>query len=340
MRTVDGSQGEGGGQVLRTTLALSLLTGEPVKLENIRAGRPRPGLRRQHLAAVWLAARVGDALVEGAELGSQQLVFRPKGVNPGQFRMSIGTAGSTTLVLQTVLPALLLAKGPTTLVLEGGTHNPLAPPYEFLAECFLPLVNRMGPRVEVRLERSGFFPAGGGRITASVQPAERLAPLHLLEGGPVRRMGARAMVAGLSPDIAWRELEVLERRLGWTLPQLHVEQRPTGEGPGNALIATIERERLTEVFTAIGQKGRPAEAVGDEVATEVWAYLDSGVPVGPHLADQLLIPMALAGAGAYRTVPLTLHARTQIGLLEELTSARFKVHEADGRVEVSVAARA
>jgi len=340
MRTVDGSQGEGGGQVLRTTLALSLLTGEPVTLVHIRAGRARPGLMRQHLAAVQLASRVGDAEVEGAAPGSQRLVFRPRGVTPGDYEMSVGTAGSATLVLQTVLPALLVARGPTTLVLEGGTHNPLAPPFDFLAESFLPLVNRMGPRVEARLERWGFYPAGGGRMVVRVRPAERVAPLELLDGGPVRRVGARAVVAGLSADIARRELAVLERRLGWTSDTLHVEQRPASEGPGNVLLATIQREQVTEVATGFGEKGRSAEAVAEEVASEVSAYLEAGVPVGAHLADQLLIPMAMAGAGAFRTLPLSLHARTQVQLLEQLTGARFTVRQLAGRTEVSVAARA
>ena len=340
MRTVDGSQGEGGGQVLRTTLALSLLSGEAVTLENIRARRARPGLMRQHLAAVQLAARVGDAEVEGAAQGSRRLVFRPRTVATGRFEMSVATAGSATLVLQTVLPALLVAKGPTTLVLEGGTHNPLAPPYDFLAESFLPLVNRMGPTVEARLERWGFYPAGGGRMVVSIRPAERLAPLELLDTGPVKRVGARAVVAGLPPDIARRELAALARRLGWAPERLRIEERPAAEGPGNVLIASLEREQVTEVVTGFGEKGRSAEAVAEAVATEVEAYLQAGVPVGTHLADQLLIPMALAGAGAFRTLPLSLHARTQVRLLEELTAARFEVREAAGITEVSVAARA
>src|SRR6267142_5916698 len=190
MRVIDGARGEGGGQVLRTSLALSLLTGEPLKIVNIRAGRKRPGLLRQHLCALKLAAEVGHAEVEGAETGSREVVFRPREVAPSHYEISVGTAGSTSLVLQTVLPALLTAKGPTSLVLEGGTHNPLAPPYDFLVRAFLPLINRMGPVIEVQLDRPGFYPAGGGRMRVSIQPTTRLQPLELRERGNVLSQSA------------------------------------------------------------------------------------------------------------------------------------------------------
>jgi RNA 3'-terminal phosphate cyclase (ATP) len=161
MLTIDGSQSEGGGQVLRSSLALSLVTGRPFAIENIRAGRKKPGLLRQHLTAVLAAAEVSAAEVEGAALASRRLLFRPGRVRAGDYAFRVGTAGSATLVLQTVLPALLLAEGESTLTLEGGTHNPMAPPVDFLENAYLPLVNRLGPRVKVQLVRPGFYPAGG-----------------------------------------------------------------------------------------------------------------------------------------------------------------------------------
>ena len=164
MITIDGSAGEGGGQILRSSLALSLVTGQPFRMERIRAKRQKPGLLRQHLTAVEAAKAVGCAEVSGETLGSQTLDFRPGPVTPGNYRFAVGTAGSATLVLQTVLPALLTASDPSTLTLEGGTHNPLAPSFDFLDRCFMPLIHRMGPSVELELKRPGFFPAGGGRF--------------------------------------------------------------------------------------------------------------------------------------------------------------------------------
>jgi RNA 3'-terminal phosphate cyclase (ATP) len=184
---IDGSAGEGGGQILRSALALALATGRPFEITNIRAGRKKPGLLRQHLTAVTAAAAVSGTQAPGARLGAGELRFTPGAIAPGEYRFAVGTAGSTTLVLQTVLPPLLVARGPSTLILEGGTHNPYAPPFDFLAKAFLPLVARMGPRVEAVLERPGFYPAGGGCIRVRVEPAPRLERLDLLERGEIHR---------------------------------------------------------------------------------------------------------------------------------------------------------
>ena len=205
MLTIDGSQGEGGGQVLRSALALSLVTGRPFAIENIRAGRKKPGLLRQHLTAVLAAAEVGRAEVEGATMGSRHLVFRPSGVRSGNYAFRVGTAGSATLVLQTVLPALLLAEGESNLTLEGGTHNPFAPPVDFLVNAYLPLVNRLGPRVEVRLIRPGFYPAGGGEFTVRVQPARQLGRLALVDRGQIVARRVRVLLGHLPRHIAERE---------------------------------------------------------------------------------------------------------------------------------------
>ncbi len=191
---IDGSQGEGGGQVVRTSLALSLITGQAVEITRIRAGRKRPGLGRQHLTGAQAAARIGAAHAEGLALGSQHITFSPQAVLPGTYHFAVGTAGSASLVLQTVLPPLLLAEEPSTLVLEGGTHNSKAPPFDFLQKAFLPLVGRMGPRVSVELERRGFYPRGGGRFIAHVEPASALEPFDLLERGTVRKRHATALV--------------------------------------------------------------------------------------------------------------------------------------------------
>ena len=322
--------------MLRTSLALSLLSGEPLKIVNIRAGRRRPGMMRQHLCAVKLAAEVGDAELEGADAGSRELTFKPRALKAGDYHCSVGTAGSATLVLQTVLPALLLAKGRSTLILEGGTHNPLAPPFDFLARAFLPLLGRMGARVEATLERHGFYPAGGGRMRVVIEPGA-LQPLRLLERGSVKACSATALLAALPAAIAHRELLELKQKLGWSLEQMQIVEVDRAFGPGNVLSAVIESEHVTEVFTGFGEKGVRAEQVAESVALMVQEYLAAGVPVGPQLADQLLLPLALAKGGAFRTLPLTLHSRTQLELLRELHGTEFRVTEEGSCVEVSVA---
>lgn len=333
---IDGSQGEGGGQVLRTALALSLTTRRPVEITRIRAGRQKPGLMRQHLTAVQAAAAVGSAHVKGAEIGSRELRFEPGPIRAGEFAFSVGTAGSTTLVLQTILPALLTAGSPSTVRLRGGTHNPMVPPFDFLERAFLPLLGRMGAAVDAVLVQPGFYPAGGGECIVTVAPAARLRPLVLLERGEVKRRAARAVVSRLSREIAARELAVVSRLLGWEADKLEAVSVDSA-GPGNVVTLEIESEGLTEVFTGFGEKGTSAEAVAEKVAREARDYLASAVPVGEHLADQLLLPMALAGLGAFRTKPLSRHAATNIEVIRAFLPVAIDV-EADekGRCVVRV----
>lgn len=336
MIQVDGSRGEGGGQVLRTSLALSLVTGAAFRMVNIRAGRSRPGLLRQHLTAVEAAAAVGQAEVEGAALGSQELVFRPRGLVAGAYRFAVGTAGSATLVLQTVLPALLGASGPSTLELEGGTHNSAAPPFDFLERAYLPLVGRMGPRVAAVLERPGFYPAGGGRMRVQVEPAS-LRPLWLPERGAVRQQQAVARVANLPRNVAWREVQEVGRLMGWGQERLRVEEVKGSAGPGNVLVLEVESEQVTEVFTGFGEKGVRAEAVAEGVCAQARAYLEAGVPVGEHLCDQLLLLLALARGGGFRTLPLDGHAQTQLETFKHFLDVRVSVAEVSEQVrEVEV----
>jgi RNA 3'-terminal phosphate cyclase (ATP) len=315
MLTIDGSQGEGGGQVLRSSLTLSLVTGTPFRIERVRAGRQKPGLQRQHLTAVRAAAQVGNADVRGAELHSTELTFVPGAVTPGDYHFAIGTAGSATLVLQTVLPALLRAAGPSHLTLEGGTHNPHAPPFDFLAETFTPVVTRMGPKIETRLVRPGFYPVGGGEFQVTIAPGDRWQTIDLLERGKLLRRRARAVVARLPRSIAERELRVIETELGWGSSELVVEETTEARGPGNVVLIELESEQVTEVLAGFGSRGVPAEAVARDAVEQARRYLRSPAPVGEHLADQLLIPFALAGGGAFRAVGLARHATTNINVI-------------------------
>ena len=337
MLVIDGAAGEGGGQILRTALGLSLATGTPFTIEHIRGGRREPGLLRQHLTAIEAAARVGAAEVVGVAIGSQALVFRPGRVQPGHYTFAVGTAGSATLVLQTVLPALVTARGESTLELEGGTHNPWAPPYDFLERAFLPLLGRMGPRVTPVLERRGFYPAGGGRFTVGIEPVERLTRLDLPARGELRAVVARAIVSSLPASIGERELVVLRDRLGLERGATRVVQDRTSPGPGNVIMVDVEAEHATEVFTGFGERRIRAEAVAERVANEVKRHLGAEVPVGEHLADQLLVPLALAGGGSFVTLPLTSHAQTNIDIVRRFLDLTFAVEPVGhGAVRVAV----
>jgi RNA 3'-terminal phosphate cyclase (ATP) len=320
MITIDGSQGEGGGQVLRTSLALSLVTGQPMQITNIRAGRKTPGLLRQHLTAVRAAAEVSGATVSGDEIGSRDLVFEPGAVRPGEYQFAVGTAGSATLVLQTVLPVLMTASRRSSLALKGGTHNPWAPPFDFLEKALLPLLARMGPQISVQLVRPGFYPAGGGEFTVDIQPAAHLAPLELTERGEIVSRTARALVARLAASIGERELSVIGHKLGWPREALAVEQIENSMGPGNVLMLQVECRHVTEVFTGFGQLNVRSETVANKAVDEVRRWLAAGVPVGEHLADQLLVPMALAG-GRFRTVRPSRHTETNLAVIGQFVGA-------------------
>ena len=328
MITIDGSMGEGGGQLLRSSLTLSLLTQVPFRITNIRARRARPGLMRQHLTSVNAATAIGDADVVGARIGSTDLTFRPKAIRGGDYAFAIDGAGSTTLVLQTILlPLLLGAAERSRIVLEGGTHNPMAPPLDFLALAFLPLLLRMGARATTEFERYGFYPAGGGRFVATVDPfprGQKLARLELLERGETLERSATAVVAEVPPSVALRELDTFARALGWDLASCKPRVVRECRGPGNVLLAIVRSEHVTEVFAGFGERGVRAESVAESLSREVLRYLEAGVPVGEHLADQLLLPMALGSGGTFRTLALTEHARTQMDLLR--TFVGISVH--------------
>lgn len=316
--------------MVRTALALSLVTGRPFRMENIRAGRRPPGLRPQHLVAVSAAATIGAARVEGAVIGSKDLVFQPAQVEPGDYHFAIGTAGSTMLVLQTLLPALMLARAPSTLTLEGGTHNPLAPTFEFIAHAFMPLINRMGPQVDMRLESAGFYPRGGGRVIASISPAQMCA-LALPERGKVQAQRASASVARLPRHIADRELSAISRALDIPATSLSLRELPGAWGPGNVLTLEIEAEHVTEVFAGIGERGVPAEAVAEGVVHAARRYLAANVPVGEHLADQLLVPCALArGRSFFRTLAPTQHTRTNSDVVRAFLPAAIGISSEGG----------
>lgn len=316
MLTIDGSMGEGGGQILRSALALSLCLERPFRIVAIRARRPQPGLRPQHLAAVRAAAKLCDARVDGAALGARELTFIPGKVRAGAYHFDIGTAGSTSLVLHTVLPALVTADRPSELVLEGGTHNPRAPTFDHVSRAYLPQIERLGPRVDAELERAGFEPVGGGRVRVRVQPVARLEPLRVLERGAVKKLEAEILSSRLPRHVAERESAALVAGLGLSSAAIRVRMPQDAAGPGNVVTVFAVCERLTEVFASFGRRRVPAERVARGAVAAVRRYLAADAPVGVFLADQLVLPLALAGAGCYVTLPPSGHTLTNIRVVQ------------------------
>ena len=339
---LDGSFGEGGGQILRSSLALSALTGKPLRLEKIRAGREKPGLKRQHLTAVKAAAAVCGARVEGAELGSMALAFDPGAIRGGSFRFDVGSAGSAILVAQTVLPVLLRAPEASEVEITGGTHVSFAPNWEFFAESYLPQLRAMGARVEAQIESIGFHPAGGGRIRLRVEPVreENVRPFSLAERGALLRARVTAVVSGIPLDIAESEADILQEKF----PELSLERdvrEVDSPGPGNAVWMTLEYERVTAVFSEVGSYDLSRKVVAHRVMNAARKYLKTGAPVGPHLADQLVVPIvALPGAGSFVKGKDTLHETTNWEVVRAfLPDAEIVRSETPGDPKIGLAIR-
>jgi RNA 3'-terminal phosphate cyclase (ATP) len=335
MISIDGSFGEGGGQILRTALSLSLATGIPFRIERIRAGRKNAGLLRQHLTAVLAATEIGNAETEGATLGSPALTFKPKSLRAGEYRFAVGTAGSGTLVFQTILPALLLAASPTRVIIEGGTHNDAAPPFDFLDRAFLPLIRRMGASVSLKLERYGFYPAGGGRFIAEIEPCQNLKSLQFGIRGEIRSKRVTSIVANLSTRIAVREIERVADMMSLT-SEGHIVETKNSPGPGNIVMIEIESENVTEVFSAFGRLGLASEKVAEEAVREARGYLVSRAVAGEYLTDQLLLPLALAGGGGFTATKLSRHAKTNQEVISRFLPVEFETQNAGDHCVVRV----
>lgn len=334
----DGSAGEGGGQILRTALSLSMLTGTPFVVENVRAGRKKPGLMRQHLTAVKAAAQLCDAELEGAELRSSCFAFRPRAMRGGEHTFDIGTAGSTALVVQTIALPLALAKQPSTITLRGGTHAGLTPIAPFLLEAWLPLLRRMGAEIELELRGVGFYPAGGGELVLYTKPSGTLTPLHVEPKGALAPVEIEAIVAELPEGIARRELATAAERLPGTSLRL-TSKTVRSAGPGNAiwLCARDAVSGVCNVFSAVGEHGVSAERVATTAADAFARWHASGASVEEYLADQLMLPMALAGAGSLTCNEWSLHARTNAHVLRAFLEIDLRAEDLGEQVRFTVA---
>ncbi|MDY7080780.1 MAG: RNA 3'-terminal phosphate cyclase [Chloroflexota bacterium] len=335
MVVIDGSRGEGGGQVLRTALALSVLTGRAMRIEHIRAGRKKPGLRPQHLTGVRAAAAVCGACLEGAELGSQTLVFAPGGpAQPGEYSFDVadaaqgGSAGSVGLVLQTVLLPLALAQGKSYLALQGGTHVPWAPSVSYLEHVFLPNLERMGVRAQIELARWGFYPVGGGELRVQITGQEEtLHPVLLTERGELQRVWGTAAVMNLPAHIPQRMAARARNVLAEAGLRAQIEpRRLRGAGPGAGIFLFAGYAHATAGFTAYGRKGLPAERVAETACQELLTHHRSDAPVDPHLADQLVLPMALAGGESrVSTWRVSQHLLTNVWVVRQFLERKIHV---------------
>ncbi len=316
---IDGSYGEGGGQILRTALTLSMVTKTPFELINIRAKRPKPGLRPQHLTCVKAAQKICGAQVEGAKVGSQCLSFVPGELRPGHYFFDIGTAGATSLVFQTIGPALALASGPSKIVLKGGTHVPHAPSFHYLAEIYAPIVKLLGFNFGLKLRRYGFYPAGGGEVVVEIAPATPPKPLMLL--GPYKGKNVRVLsvvTEDLPAHIRTRQAKAAsDYLLKAGFKPVVILEKARAQSPGTFVFVSITEEVKRAGFISLGKKGKPAEKVAAEAVAEFLAFYRAGKAVDPYLADQLLLPLALRQVSFHFDVSrLTRHFFTNLWVIK------------------------
>jgi RNA 3'-phosphate cyclase len=329
---LDGSSGEGGGQILRSSLTLSLLTGRPFHLRHIRARRARPGLQPQHLMCVRAAAQVGQAEVKGDSKDSTDLVFEPGPVAPGKYSFPIGTAGATSLVLQTVyLPLALKGDVPSEVTVTGGTHVPRSPAFHFLDTTWRPYLELLGLRLKLRMPRPGFYPRGGGVLEAHIQPCPRLYGLQLEPAPKPTRATGFSAVAGLPEDIASRQARRAVKRLEDRLAEVDLREETWPGGPGTVLAVVLETAPVPTLFFSLGERGKRAERVADEAVDETFAYLKAGPGIDPHSADQLVLPLAVAsGPSAYPVAEVTQHLVTNVAVIRHFVDRDIQLEGAEG----------
>ena len=331
---VDGSLGEGGGQVLRSTLALSMALGRPFRIHNIRGNRAKPGLRRQHLTCVHAAQAICGAEVNGADFGSLELSFLPGPVRPGNYTFDIGSGGSVTLVLQALIPPLLTTAEPSRLTVIGGTHVPKAPVFEFMQKTLFPRLEQLGPRLRAELLRPGFSRLGGGRVEVEIAPIPRLGRLDEVEPGTLDGAEARIFSHNLPEHISAREKRILEASQTWGESGFSMEavridsgwsQSQKPEGSGNAVIIEVRRGGRVSIFSEVAERGRKAEDVAANAARHTMRFVQDDIPICEHLADQLIVPLALAGGGRFLTQKVTPHTRTCLAIAELFTGLKGRL---------------
>ncbi|MCD6319913.1 MAG: RNA 3'-phosphate cyclase, partial [Candidatus Desulfofervidaceae bacterium] len=314
---IDGSYGEGGGQVLRTSLGLAAVLQKAIRIFNIRAKRSKPGLRPQHLACVQAIQKITKAEVKGAGVGSQELIFIPHGIFPGKYKFDIGTAGSTSLVLQAILLPLSLAQAASTVTIKGGTHVPWSPPFHYLKYIFTSMLALLGVNIELKLLRWGWYPQGQGEIKARVYPANELNSQHW--DNPPLFLSLKGLSASvyLPQHIKKRQAERLKTHIEEMGFNLEIEEKEgSGIGQGSFLLLWVDEE-IKSGFSALGARGKPAEEVADEVYMAFYSYYKSKVALDEHLGDQIIPYLSLAPGPSSFTTIISSHLVTNIWVINQ-----------------------
>ncbi|MCI4438163.1 MAG: RNA 3'-terminal phosphate cyclase [Ignisphaera sp.] len=343
MIVIDGSFGEGGGQILRSALGLATALGKPVKVFNIRVKRSNPGLQRQHLTAVRALMQISGARVEGAELGSTQLTFVPGKPRGGTYTFDVGTAGSVTLVLQALLPVLPFLDRDSVIEIRGGTDVPWSPPIDYIRYVFIPLAKRFGVDVELQLIRRGHYPRGGGIVKVFARPSHRLRAVELIERGELRRIGGRSHCAKLPKHVAERQANAAKEVLSKLGVPVDIElefYEPKSDphlGPGSGIVLYAEYTNSVLGSDALGERGKPAEVVGREAAEKLLKEIESGAAVDRHMGDMLVTLACLAeGTTRYTTSELTLHTQTVLKIAKDVAGCSYSVEKLGSKYLVEI----
>ncbi len=325
---IDGSYGEGGGQILRTALALSAILKRPFTIHHIRSKRMNPGLQAQHLEAVEALAQITEAKTEGVKFGSQTISFCPKEIISGDYHFEVKTAGSVILLLQAIFLPLCLAQGPSRVTLVGGTHVPWSPPFHYFLRVLLPTLEPMGISVDAAIEKWGFYPRGGGRIQLNINPAQELKPLHLTDRGSLKRIWGLSARSNLPRHVAERQKDQAVQRIQKELniePEINVLHDVSSNGPGSFLFLLAEHEKAFAGFSSLGKKGKPAERVADEAVDDLKDYLRSGGGIDLYLSDQIIPFMALTKANSsFTTARMTGHLLTNLWVVSHFLQVRVE----------------
>jgi RNA 3'-terminal phosphate cyclase (ATP) len=334
---IDGNYGEGGGQILRTTLSLSCILSRPVEIINIRKGRKIPGLQPQHLTSVSACKKVSRAQVQGDALQSLSLRFSPQQIEGGDFTFDVAekkrSAGSTSLVLQTLFLPLGRGEGDSEIKVLGGTHVPWSPPFDYLKEVFAPVVRKIGCEISLDIRKWGWYPKGGGEVRCSIRPASKFAPLDLTERGRLRKLSGISVVSNLPNHIAERQRDQAFKLLkakGFA-PQIELVQGAS-IGQGTFFFLKAEFENSLAGFGALGERGKRAEKVAEEACDDFLQFMQSRAAVDPHLADQLIPYLALAeGMSTFTVSKITKHLLTNIWVVKQFLQTEIVVEGEEGR---------
>ena len=344
MVEIDGSYGEGGGQILRSALAFSAILKRPLAVHHIRAKRKKPGLRPQHLKGVEALAQITEAEVQGAHIGSEAVTFIPKDIIAGDYRFEVGngkrSAGSVTLLLQTLLPPLCFSREPSRLTLVGGTHVPWSPPFQYLSEVLFPTLCSMGISVDATIEKWGWYPQGGGIIRVEIRPSPQFRPISLLDRGSLKKIRGLSAISNLPKHVAERQKDYASRRIEKEMKmdaEIVVLDNAPGTDPGSFFFLVAESENVTAGFSSLGKRGKPAEEVAKEALDSLKNYIESGGCIDPHLADQLVSFIGLAkGNSAFTTTRITEHLLTNLWVMQhffDMRISRFGEKGKKGKVE-------